>query len=264
MAACGSKKKDPKVLTIKVYKAGYGDTFVHAWKEDFENMYAEEGYKIEIEESNVNMTGAPFERMMNTDSPNYVGGNKEGFRNPSKYMVYNDPFFGWFDTQVKENVDKQYRSFARRFTLYAKQSEEFGYIYDVLAKLCRLLSYKYDLGVRVRAAYQGGDRVALQAVVADFKKTERAAEAFYKAFRVLWHKENKPHGFEVQDLRLGGLLQRLKHCRERLEAYLRGEEETLPELEEVLLDFWGRGLDYCKDTPCYPDWGLIVTANQLR
>ena len=73
-----------------------------------------------------------------------------------------------------------------------------------------------------------------------------------------------PHGFEVQDIRLGGLIQRIKHCRKRLEAYLRGEEEILPELEEVLLDFWGHGMEYCKDTPCYPDWSMIVTANQLH
>ncbi len=209
------------------------------------------------------LTGESFERMMNTDDPNYVGGNKDGFRNPSKYMIYTDPFFGWLDTQVKEGVDKQYKKLARRFALYAKESKNFGYIYDVLSKLSRLLSYKYDLGVRVREAYQGRDEAALKTIVADFKKTEKAVEAFYQAFRTLWHKENKPHGFEVQDIRLGGLKQRLQHCRERLEAYLRGEEETLPELEEVLLDFWGNGLNYDKNPPCYQDWSSIVTANQL-
>ena len=210
------------------------------------------------------LTGESFERMMNMDSPNYVGGNKEGFRDPSKYMLYNDPFFGWLDTQVKDGVDKQYKRYARRFALYARESENFGYIYDVLAKLCHALSYNYDLGVRVREAYQVRDEKALRGIITDFKKTEKAVNAFYKSFRALWHKENKPHGFEVQDIRLGGLMLRLKHCRERLEGYLRGEEESLPELEEILLDFWGHGMEYCKDTPCYPDWSMIVTANQLH
>ena len=210
------------------------------------------------------LTGESFERMMNTDDPNYVGGNKEGYRNPSKYMVYNDPFFGWMDTQVKDGVDKQYKKLARRFALYAKESKNFGYIYDMYAKLCRLLSYKYDLGVRVREAYRVRDEKALREIVVDFKKTEKAVEAFYQAFRLLWHKENKPHGFEVQDIRLGGLMLRIKHCRERLESYLRGEEDSLPELEEVLLDFWGKGLEYDKFTPSYANWGLISTANQLN
>ena len=76
----------------------------------------------------------------------------------------------------------------------------------------------------------------------------------------------KPHGFEVQDMRLGGLMQRMRHCRERLERYLKGEETTLPELEIVLLDFWGNGRtkDYDKATPGYPCWGAIITQNQLN
>ena len=209
------------------------------------------------------LTGEPFERMMNMDDPNYVGGNKEGFRNPSKYMLYNDPFFGWLDTQVKEGVDKEYKTLARKFTNYAKQSENFGYIYDVYAKLCRVLSYKYDLGVRVREAYQVRDEMALQTIVTDFKKAEKALEQFYRVFADLWHKENKPNGFEVQDMRLGGLMLRMKHCRERLEAYLRGEEDSLPELEEALLDFWGKGKEFGKETPCYNGWGATITPNQL-
>ena len=210
------------------------------------------------------LTGEPFERMMNTDDPNYVGGNKEGFRNPSKYMVYSDLFLGWLDTPVKEGVNKQYKRYARRFARYAKESKNFAYIYDALGKLCRLLSYKYDLGVRAREAYQGRDEEGLKAVVSDIKKTRKALDAFYLSFRALWHKENKPHGFEVQDIRFGGLKQRLQHCQERLEAYLRGDEKTLPELEEVLLDFWGNGLKYDKFTPSCSSWGLIVTANQLN
>ena len=210
------------------------------------------------------LTGESFERMMNLDTPNCVGGNKESFRCPSKYMLYNDPFFGWLDTQAKENVDKEYKKLARRFAVYAKESEDFGYIYNNYSKLCKALSYKYDLGVRVREAYQVRDEQSLKAIVGDFKKAEKAIKEFYDAFSALWHKENKPHGFEVQDMRLGGLMLRMKHCRERLEDYLNGKEETLPELEEVLLDFWGKGAEYDKATPCYPNWGMIITQNQLN
>ena len=212
------------------------------------------------------LTGEAFERMMNTDDPNYVGGNREGFRDPSKYMLYNDPFFGWLDTQAKDGVDKEYKKLARRFATYAKESENFGYIYDAYAKLCKALSYKYDLGVRVREAYQVRDEMALRAIAGDMKKAEKAVKTFYESFRVLWHKENKPNGFEIQDMRLGGLMQRMKHCRERLENYLAGKEEALPELEEALLDFWGNGRrkDYDKNTPGYPCWGGIITQNQLN
>ena len=209
------------------------------------------------------LTGEPFERMMNMDDPNYVGGNKEGFRDPSKYMLYNDLFFGTLDTQVKDGVTKEYRAHARKFASYAKKSQNFGYIYDMFSKLCKVLSYKYDLGVRARDAYQVRDEQALRGVVADLKKTRKAVKEFYEAFNFLWHKENKPHGFEVQDLRLGGLMQRLAHCQKRLEDYLAGKEESLPELEEGLLDFWGKGKEFDKHTPCFPLWSRIITVNNV-
>ena len=210
------------------------------------------------------LTGESFERMMYMDYPNYVGGNTVGHRDPSKYMLYNDPFFGWLDTQAKDGVDKEYKTLARRFATYAKESENFGYIYNLFAKLCKALSYKYDLGVRAREAYQVRDEQALRAVLMDFKKAEKAIEAFYEAFLDLWDKENKPNGFEVQDARLGGLMQRMKHCRRRLQNYLDGKEDTLPELEIELLDFWGNGKEYNKATPGYPCWGATITQNQLN
>ncbi|MBQ8685997.1 MAG: hypothetical protein IJ514_07485, partial [Clostridia bacterium] len=65
-----------------------------------------------------------------------------------------------------------------------------------------------------------------------------------------WHAESKPHGFEVQDYRMGGLRQRIVHLRERLTEYLDGKLARLEELEDEVLNvtcgIWeeGKGLDY--------------------
>lgn len=60
LSGCGDKGvvNDDNTLNIKVYKAGYGDTFVKAWISQFEQIYAEEGYKINIVESNENIQAA--------------------------------------------------------------------------------------------------------------------------------------------------------------------------------------------------------------
>jgi hypothetical protein len=123
--------------------------------------YDGERNRAVIEKEFEQLTGESFKRMMDTDLPNLVGGNKEGFRNPSKYMLYNDLFFGWLDTQTKEGVEEEYKKLARKFTFYANQSKDFAYLYDVYAKSCRVLSIKYGLGVRLRAAYQANDKTAL-------------------------------------------------------------------------------------------------------
>ena len=87
---------------------------------------------------------------------------------------------------------------------------------------------------------------------------EEKLEIFYKKFRTLWYKENKPTGFDVQDLRLGGLKQRLRSCRERLEEYLQGKIDNIPELEEEILDCFP-GLEI----PEMNSWDWIVSANVI-
>ena len=226
--------------------------------------YDGERNRAVIEKEFEQLTGESFKRMMDIDLPNLVGGNKEGFRNPSKYMLYNDLFFGWLDTQAKEGVEGEYKKLSRKFSLYANQSDNFAYLYNVYAKLCRVLSIKYGFGIRLREAYKKKDVAALKGLICELKKAEKRLCEFYEAFRNLWYAENKPNGFEVQDMRLGGLLQRWKNCRRRLQDYIDGKETSLPELEDVLLDFWGNGLEYGKQTPCHNDWGGMMTVNQLN
>ncbi len=67
-----------------------------------------------------------------------------------------------------------------------------------------------------------------------------------------WMSENKPHGFEMQDIRLGGLIGRLGSCKERLLSYCNGKIECIPELEEPVL----------KDD-CGCSWARIVTPGVI-
>ena len=48
----------------------------------------------------------------------------------------------------------------------------------------------------------------------------------------MWLTENKAFGLEVQENRFGGLLLRLRSCRDRLEDYLAGRISQIDELEE--------------------------------
>ena len=209
------------------------------------------------------ITGESFERMMRLDMPNYVGKKPTGNQNPSKYMLYNDLFFGVFDTLTEDGIGEEYARLAKRFALYAKQSKSFGYLYDMQAKLCKTLSTKYGLGVALRSAYQSRDKEKLHALVPVIKNTEKSIGVFYESFRKLWYLENKPQGFEVQDARLGGLERRVRSCRLRVEAYLNGEIDELPELTEKLLDFWGNGEIFGKEIVQYNRWSDIITTNNI-
>jgi hypothetical protein len=55
------------------------------------------------------------------------------------------------------------------------------------------------------------------------------------AFEKQWMKENKAAGFEVQHIRLGGLLMRTAACRRRLLDFAKGNIDRIEELEGELL-----------------------------
>ena len=50
-------------------------------------------------------------------------------------------------------------------------------------------------------------------------------------------KDNKPFGFEIHDIRFGGLMARLESARETVRAYLNGEIARIEELEEPRLPY---------------------------
>ena len=60
-------------------------------------------------------------------------------------------------------------------------------------------------------------------------------EAFLAAFRRQWYRENKTFGFITQEIRIGGLMERIRSVRALLNAYLNGEVDRIEELEPAPL-----------------------------
>ena len=67
---------------------------------------------------------------------------------------------------------------------------------------------------------------------------------FYNSFKNQWFIENKPHGFDVQDIRLGGLLCRMQSCLDRLIEYRDGKIESIPEIEETIVPITDKIINY--------------------
>ena len=208
------------------------------------------------------LTGESFSAMLDFDLPDRVAGNT-GRKNPCKNMFYNDVFLGVLDSMVADGVCEEYEKHAKTLRAHAKNSR-FAYIFDSSAKLCEFLAVKYDLGVQLRTAYQKGDRARLKKLVLTMATAEKRLKIFFEAFRKVWYRENKPHGFDIQEQRFGGLMNRLKCCRERVKDYLSGKVENIPELEEQVLDYYGNGLEFSKEPLLYNCWDYITSVNKYR
>ena len=57
------------------------------------------------------------------------------------------------------------------------------------------------------------------------------------AWRDVWESTNRPHGFEIIDLRLGGVAARLSTAAARMEAFAAGTLEDIPELSAPALPY---------------------------
>ena len=100
------------------------------------------------------------------------------------------------------------------------------------------MELKYDLGNYTREAYAQG-RDAVKKAIKRYKVLLRRLQKFYTLFKEQWKVDNKLIGFEIQDVRIGGLMCRLKDCIERMQEYVSGKTQNIPELETELLDVFG-------------------------
>ena len=195
------------------------------------------------------ITGCDFDSFMMLDLMDMPGGKHNG--NPSKYIFYNDLFSGILDYCCSQTDNSYYQNLSQKLK-FAEGTGEFAYIFEAMSALADVLAIKSDLGLRIRREYKNNNKDGLKAAVIDCDKICKKIRRFYSCFKILWFKENKPYGFDIQDIRIGGLIFRIESCKERLDEYLSGNIKSIPELEEPMLE--------CNT---YKTWGGIVSPNVI-
>ena len=257
-------------------KRGMKDLYVTAWGDNGREcslyttlptlmLYAEYAYGGEPDDARLEkrmreVFGIGFEEMLTLDAPDAMAHAKDTEpqvpRNPSKYLLYNDPLEGLMDANMDaDTVADEYRKAAQKLSAHA-DNPRFGYLFRTAAALCRVLTRKSDFTVRLRRAYLAGDKKAMAALAQETDAIAKDLAVFHALFRDQWNRENKPYGFAVQDLRLGGLKERLLATRERIEEYLAGKVPNIPELEEPVLPYRGNPNEYF----CFNGWSANVSA----
>ncbi len=204
------------------------------------------------------ITGESYDAFLELELPNYIygRGTPVGTANYSKNRLYDDPFLGIMSTNAQGEVDtKIFAEYAAMLRTREEQSAGFAYLFNTAASLCECMAVKFDLPARTRALYTAGDKAGLRKLAEnDYTEAICLIEKFYAALRTQWYEVNKTYGFEIQDARLGGLMQRMKSCRERLLAYASGETAEIAELQEEVLPFPDGNV---------PEWYRLVSANVM-
>ena len=209
------------------------------------------------------LAGMSFEDFMTVDLCNRVTENDgiEGRNTANKYLLFNDILLGTLDTTVAGGLGELYAAHAKKLQKACRRAGEWKYLFETQRCLAEVLAIKADLGIKLRRAYQAEDKAALQQLYKKLFVLKRRIGAFYRALSFQWHLENRANGFDVQDIRIGALKQRLEVTIKKLNEYLNGGAE-IPELEEKLLDHMGQ-VDCFEIDPdqCEWRWRRMTSVN---
>ena len=215
--------------------------------------------KLQDKELFKTLTGIGFDDFINLDTPDYRGDDMHN-SNASKYLLYCDSFYGIFDNIVPKNSSEFYKKAIETLKKSRPASGDYKYIFDNLINLCDVLVNKSDFSVRLHKAYHKKDMAKLAELAEEMSVIVKKVKKFEKSMQTQWMTDYKPFGYEVQNIRLGGLVNRLKYGQEKLRKYLDGKIETIEELDakqENAGVLWRSDTDI--NRALCNNWGVIVS-----
>ena len=225
---------------------------------DFHRDYDETILKQEFR----NCTGGEFDDFMALDNFDSLflnsKENKEA-QNPSKYLLYQDPMLGIFDYHVKEsgvNTKSYYQNIQKYMKECAKKAGKYQLLFSFYEKLAAVLADKADLGMCIKSAYDRSDRAALKDISQNVIPEIICNLTDMKSSREkIWMNDAKPFGYEILDIKIGGVITRLKSTGYRIDNYLNGNVLRLEELEEERLPYFTKGMDKRENL-----WNRIISG----
>ena len=198
-----------------------------AWYADFDyrGCYDEAGVKETFRLA----CGVPYDDLALCELPEHPNG---GLVSLTRALLYNDPLIGLADKHIASiETHGYYQNATRALSRVQKDKGIFAPAFDTILRLSSLLEEKADFGLRLKAAYDQRDKAALAAMVAECRRVIRKVRKLRKSHRTSWMAYNKPFGWEVHDIRYGGLIARFETVAARVGAFLAGELAHIEELE---------------------------------
>ncbi len=187
-------------------------------------------------------TGASYDAFMDMSQYHNDFDNGKAYfwndRFEGKQLLWQDVMEGVYDDFLfRQPMSGHYGKYAEKFRAYtAAEKGEWKELYDFAATTFDCLSMKCFIAERLKPAYDAGDKAFLKAAAAEyFPALLIKIEKMHAQNRKLYLKEKKVFGWSVQDMRYGMLKARIQTAIERIEAYVSGEINALPELAEKRL-----------------------------
>ena len=207
-----------------------------------ENTYLPEFDMERFKERVKFCTGIPYEDFYELTRLYKIDGQfnqEEEPPNPSSALLWQDVLMGMYDGEMKDiPVEEHYKACAEIFDKASKGSELRNLIFSVPAQLSKVLSVKGEIGLKLKKAYDEKDKATLSKIAnTDLVWLKDAVNTLRAEHRRVYLECNKPFGFDLADVRYGGVIARIDTAIYRVNDYLNGNVEIIEELEEERLPF---------------------------
>ncbi len=156
--------------------------------------------------------------------------------NLCKFMLWQDPLVELFEADTEGyRLADHFASLAPLYARYERENPAYGLLFRFYTALARALALKCVWHENAAKAVRAGDRDTAGKLADGLPGTIEAFKALRQVWRQLWESTNKPNGFEVIEVRLGGVMARLAAAEEKMRAFAGGTADDIPELTEPSL-----------------------------
>lgn len=207
-------------------------------------MYAEHFYNTEVSMDMLSemfeiCTGYSFSDFMLLGLDDFSESDLEKYRATNAFCVnssvqhfFNDVLIGLYDKTLS---GYNFKSYYKRKLLNLENTRHMGKMNDLFVQtriLARIVYIKSYIGSDIVKAYLSSDKKKLSEHCSKLKELLALYKEYHKISMKIWHVLNKPFGWEGCDMLLGGVESRVESAIYRIEGFIDGTFENIPELED--------------------------------
>lgn len=148
--------------------------------------------------------------------------------NPAKWLLWHDPLLNFLDRHIPASTAEHYQQLSAQLRAINTGHNP---ALTLAMRFAEVLEIKADLHLNLRQAYQEKNMARITQLCESLPRLRSAVRALWRLHRERWHQNFKPFGWEVIELRYGGLLARLETLEGRLLQWLQAPSLPIEELE---------------------------------
>lgn len=180
--------------------------------------------------------------------------------NAAKFLLYQDPIVPLYDKDL-EGVDTEahYAALEADYARYREENPEFSLLLGFYEQLARTLKVKCAYHLRAGKTVRAGDREGARICAELARLAGEELETLREVWRELWYSTNRVYGFEIIDVRIGGVAARMESASQLMADFAAGKIDTIAPLAEEPLPYtdlpggalrgsyaWGEIVSACK------------------